>query len=249
MIVLSDTFRTALKSRFLSDSEFRTLTTYLITKEGELSDKLAMLAEAIEEDTKQAEARAKAKKTHQNELIRQRVQRFRDKEREDLSPSDGNECNALHPLHGECNGRNGRNGYHSIPYHTTPNHTTAKPYQQSLQSIPDDRRLPRTRIREASPTDAKLATRQPKAKASPTERTNPVSLQQAWTLNRFMDFAKGLAKDGDDPRIFDEWAISLYQGNPIAKESPEAYVRGAVRTAREEGQFLPEEGIGEADFA
>ena len=248
MIVLSDTFRTALKSRFISDSEFRTLTTYLITKKGELSDKLAMLAEAIEEDTKQAEARAKAKKTHQNELIRQRVQRFRDKEREDLSPSDGNECNALHPLHGECNGRNGRNGYHTIPYHTTPNHTTAKPYQQSLQSIPDDRRLPR--VREGSPTAAITAARQPKGETAPKPgRKTPVAIQQTWTLNRFMDFARGLAKSGDDHQLFEEWAICLYQGNPIANESPEAYVRGAVRTARSEGQFRAEEGIGEANFA
>lgn len=247
MIVLSDTFRTALKSRFLTDSEFRTLTAYLITGEGKLSDKLAMLAEAIEEDTNQAKAYAKQKKTHQNELIRQRVQRFREREREDFSPSDGNECNALPPLHGECNDCNASNGYLTIPYHTLPNHT--KPSQKSLQIIPDDRRLPRARIREDSPTNAKPAARQPKAKSSPVERTGPISIQQAWTLNRFMDFAKGLAKDGDDPRIFDEWAISLFQSNPIAKESPEAYVRGAVRTAREEGQFLPEEGIGEADFA
>ena len=246
MIVLSDTFRTALKSRFLSDSEFRTLTAYLITGEGELSDKLAMLAEAIEADTKQAKAYAKQKKTHQNELIRQRVQRFREREREEFSTSDGNECNALPPLHGECNDCNASNGYLTIPNLTLPNHT--KPSQKSLQSIPDDKLL-RARTRETSPTDANPAERQPKAKASPPAPRGPISIQQAWTLNRFMDFAKGLAKDGDDPQLFDEWAISLYQGNPVAKESPEAYVRGSVRTARAEGQFQSEEGIEEVDFA
>lgn len=150
MIVLSDTFRTALKSRFLTDSEFRTLTAYLITGEGKLSDKLAMLAEAIEEDTNQAKAYAKQKKTHQNELIRQRVQRFREREREDFSPSDGNECNALPPLHGECNDCNASNGYLTIPYHTIPYLTIpnqAKRVFKSFQTTDDSRVHAYARIR------------------------------------------------------------------------------------------------------